>query len=746
MKNVFIILSIILLFIACKTTKDITSQTVDIVEEKKEIMETAKEVYVSEMLNKVSSIAAPITKRVDHEMTIHGDTRNDPYYWMKLTDEQKNANPYDAHTQEVVDYLNAENKYTDAMTNHLEGFSTNLFEEIKGRIKQSDMSVPYLQNGYYYITRYEEGKEYPIYSRKKGTLDAEEEIMLNVNEMAEGYDFFNVSGRTISEDNKILCYGEDTLSRRIYTLKFKQLQDGKLLEDKIENTTGYCIWANDNKTIFYVRKDDALRPYKIFKHILGTDPATDVEVFHEKDETFNTYISKSKSKKYLIIGSYATVSNEYQILDADNPNGSWKTFTPRERNLEHSISHYGDKWYITTNKDGATNFKLMTCPEEKTEAGNWSDFIAHRPDVLLSYIDIFKDFYVLGERAEGFTRLKVVKWDGSDEYYIDFGEKAITAYTSVNPDFDQKLLRIGYTSMTTPSSTYDFDVNTKEKTLLKQQEVLGEFNAADYQSEMQTALSRDGVKIPISVVYKKGTELNSETPLLLYAYGSYGSSMDPYFSSARLSLLNRGFVYAIAHIRGGQEMGRQWYEDGKMLKKKNTFNDFIDCGEHLVKNNYTSKDKLFAMGGSAGGLLMGAIMNMRPDLWKGVVAAVPFVDVVTTMLDETIPLTTGEFDEWGNPKNKEYYDYIKTYSPYDNVEAKEYPATLVTTGFHDSQVQYWEPAKWVAKLRHHKIGNQPLLLKTNMEAGHGGKSGRFERLKEVAFEYAFLLDLAGIKE
>lgn len=694
----------------------------------------------------IDGLEAPVAKKIDHEMTIHGDTRIDPYYWMKLSDEQKNAKTPDGETQAVLDFLNAENDYTNKATSHLDGFKDKLFEEIKGRIKQTDMSVPYKDNGYYYVTRYEEGKEYPIYSRKKESLEAKEEILLNVNEMAEAFDFYNIGGRTISPDNKIIAYGEDTLSRRIYTLKFKSLENGQPLKDVIENTTGYCVWGNDNKTVFYVRKDEALRPYKIFRHTLGTDPATDVEIYHEKDETFNAYVYKEKSKKYLIIGVGATVSNEYRILEADNPTGDFRLFTERERKLEHSIDYYDGNWYILTNKDGATNFKLMKTDEANTDQSSWKEFIPHRKDILLSGIDIFKDFMVLSERVEGNTAINVKPWNGDAEHYINFGEDAYTARTSVNPEFNTNILRISFTSMTTPRSTYDYDMQSKNMDLLKQQEVIGDFDADNYASERIMIPARDGVKVPVSMVYRKGTKKGADTPLLLYAYGSYGSSMDPYFSSVRLSLLDRGFIFAIAHIRGGQEMGRQWYEDGKMLNKKNTFTDFVDCGQYLVDNNYTSKEKLFAEGGSAGGLLMGAVMNMRPDLWKGVIAAVPFVDVVTTMLDESIPLTTGEFDEWGNPKDKEYYDYIKSYSPYDNVEGKEYPTTLVTTGYHDSQVQYWEPAKWVAKLRDKKTGNNPLLLKTNMEAGHGGKSGRFQRLEEVAFEYAFFLDLAGWDE
>ncbi|HFC01218.1 MAG TPA: S9 family peptidase [Phaeodactylibacter sp.] len=688
-------------------------------------------------------VKPPIAKKVPKEMTIHGDTRVDDYFWMRLSDEQKNAKIPDQQTKDVVAYLNAENDYTKKMLAHTEGLQKKLFDEIVGRIKQDDESVPYSDNGYFYLTRYEEGKEYPIYSRKKGNLEAPEEVMLDGNQLGKDYDYYRIAGRSVSTNNKILAYGEDTLSRRIYTIKFKNLETGKMLPDVIENTTGGITWANDNKTVFYTRKDDALRSYKIFKHKLGTDPAKDELIFHEKDETYGCFIYKTKSKKYLVLGSYATLTSEYQILNADTPDGKFKIFEPRNRDLklEYGISHYNDKWYIRTNLD-AKNFRLMECPEGKTARKYWKEVIPHRADVLLEGMDIFKNYLVLSERKEGITQLRIRPWKGA-EHYIDFGEKAYQAYTSVNMDFDTDILRVGYTSLTTPNSTFDYNMATKKMTLLKQQEVVGGYDKTQYQSERLFATAKDGTKIPISLVYKKGYKKDGKQPLLLYGYGSYGYSMDPYFSSVRLSLLDRGFAFAIAHIRGGEEMGRHWYEDGKLLNKKNTFTDFIDCGEFLISQNYTSKDHLFAMGGSAGGLLMGAVVNMRPDLWKGVVAAVPFVDVINTMLDETIPLTTGEFDEWGNPKDKEYYFYIKSYSPYDNVEAKDYPAMLVTTGYFDSQVQYWEPAKWVAKLRDKKTDKNPLIMHCNMSTGHGGAAGRFERHKETAMEYAFLLDLAG---
>jgi oligopeptidase B len=675
-------------------------------------------------------IQAPVAAKKPKELTIHNDTRTDNYYWLN-----------DREDKEVIAYLEAENKYTEDMMSHLKDYQEELYEEIVGRIKQTDMSVPYKDNGYFYFSRYEEGKEYPIYARKKENLDAREEVMLDVNILAKPYSFYNVGGLSVSPDNQLLAFGEDTLSRRIYTIRFKNLETGEMLEDQIPNTTGRAVWANDNKTLFYGVKDESLRSYKIFKHKLGTSASQDEEVYHEADETFSCFVYKTKSKKFIVIGSSQTISSEYRVLPADQPDGEFQILQPRERKLEYSVAHYNDHWYIRTNLD-AKNFRLMKTPETATTKENWTEVIPHRDDVLLEGMEIFKDFLVLSERKNGITQIRIRPWEGK-EHYIDFQDEAYMAYTSVNREFDTNILRMGYTSLTTPNSVYDYNMDTKEMELLKQQEVVGEFNPSDYQSERHYITARDGARVPVSLVYRKGFKKDGTAPLLLYGYGSYGYSMDPYFSSVRLSLLDRGFVYAIAHIRGGEEMGRQWYEDGKLLNKKNTFTDFIDCGEFLVKEKYAAEDQLFAMGGSAGGLLMGAIVNMRPDLWKGIIAAVPFVDVITTMLDESIPLTTGEYDEWGNPNDKEYYDYIKSYSPYDNVEAKDYPAMMVTTGLHDSQVQYWEPAKWVAKLRELKTDDQPLLLHTNMETGHSGASGRFQRYKETAMEYAFLLDLAG---
>ncbi len=684
--------------------------------------------------NQKTSMKPPVAKKIPKELTIHGHTRIDNYYWLN---ERENA--------EVINYLNAENAYTKAMMKHTEDFQKKLFDEIVGRIKQTDESVPYKSNGYWYYVRFEEGKQYPIYCRKKETMQAAEEIMLNGNELAKGHAYFQFGSLSVSTDNKLLAYGVDTVSRRKYTVYVKNLETGELLNTQIPNTTGGVTWANDNKTFFYSTKDEVtLRSDKIWRHSLGSDPKTDVTVWFEKDDTFSTFVYKSKSKKYIIIGSQSTLSTEYRTLLADKPNGEFKIFEPRKRDLEYSISHFEDRFYITTNADGAKNFKLMVTPENKTGKNNWMEVIATRSDVLLEGIEIFKDFMVVEERSNALNNLKIINMKTKEEHYLDFGEQAYSAGVSVNPDFDTEILRYEYTSLTTPNSTFDYNMASRQKTLMKEQEVVGGYDKNNYNTERLFATAADGTKIPISLVYKKGLKKDGNAPLLLYAYGSYGYSTEPYFSAARLSLLDRGFTFAIAHIRGGQEMGRQWYEDGKLLKKKNTFTDFNDCAEFLIKEKYTSNKHLYAEGGSAGGLLMGAIANMRPDLYNGILAAVPFVDVVTTMLDESIPLTTGEFDEWGNPKEKEYYDYMLSYSPYDQVKAQNYPNMLVTTGLHDSQVQYFEPAKWVAKLREMKTDNNLLIMDIDMTSGHGGASGRFDRYKTTALEYAFILNLENI--
>ncbi|HYC85428.1 MAG TPA: S9 family peptidase [Chryseosolibacter sp.] len=689
---------------------------------------------------------APVAEKVPYELTAHGNKRIDNYYWMKLSDAQKNAGKKDSATIKVLDYLNAENEYLKSRLKHTEAFQEKLYNEIIGRIKQTDESVPYKDNGYWYYDRYEEGQEYPIYCRKKESLTAPEEIILNVNELAKGHDYYQVRGLKVSEDNNLLAYGVDTVSRRRYTIYVKDLRSGKIVEEPVPNTEGYVVWANNNKTFFYSKKDSVtLRSDRIFRHQLGTAPVADPMIFQEADETFYTGIYKTKSDKYLVIWSGSTLTNYYQILNANEPAGKFREFSPREKGVEYSIDHYGDKFYVVTNLD-AQNFRLMETPESKTARQNWKEKIAHRKDTLLSGIEIFRDYLVLTERANANTLMRIIDQKTAKKHYLDFGEPAYVTYPSINIDFDTDILRYGYASLTTPNSTYDYNMKTREKKLLKQQEVVGGYNPEDYQTERLWATAEDGTRIPMSIVYKKGIKKDGSNPTLLYGYGSYGSSTDPSFSSTRLSLLNRGFIYALAHIRGGQEMGRQWYEDGKMFKKKNTFTDFIDCAEFLIEEKYTKPENMYAMGGSAGGLLMGAVVNMRPDLFKGVIAKVPFVDVVTTMLDEDIPLTTGEFDEWGNPDVLESYMYMLEYSPYDQVKPQNYPNMLVTTGLHDSQVQYWEPAKWVAKLREMKTDNNMLLLRTNMETGHGGTTGRFKVYKEIAQEYAFLLDLAGKTE
>lgn len=676
----------------------------------------------------------PKAEKIKKELTRHQHTRIDYYYWLNQRD-----NP------QVIAYLKAENDYLKAVMKHTEALQEKLFNEIIGRIKKDDSSVPYKTNGYYYYSHYHKGNEYPFYCRRKESMESPEEIMLDVNAMAKGHNYFKVTGLSVSPDNTMLAYGVDTVSRRKYTIHFKNLVTGEIIPGEIPNTTGMAAWANDNKTLFYTSKDETLRPYKIFKHVLGTPVSDDKEVYHEADETFSTDVYKSKSKKYLFIYSEHTLSTECRYLDADNPHGEFKIFQPRQKDNIYYIQHYKDKFYIRTNLE-AKNFKLMETPVNKTTKDNWQEVIPHRKDVLLKDFEIFKDFLVVEERKNALIHLRVIKLKNKEDHYIDFGEEVYAASLSKNPELDTDLLRFEYNSLTTPKSYYDYNMHDKTRKLLKQDEVVGDFDPQNYNTERLYATAADNTKIPVSLVYKKGFKKNGNNPLLLHGYGSYGSSSNPRFKSDRLSLLDRGFVFAIAHVRGGQEMGRYWYEDGKLLKKKNTFTDFIACAEHLVAEKFTNPKKLFASGGSAGGLLMGAIVNMRPDLFKGIIADVPFVDVITTMLDNSIPLTTSEFDEWGDPKEKKYYDYMLSYSPYDNVKAKDYPAMLVTTGLHDSQVQYFEPAKWVAKLRDLKTDNNLLLLHTNMEAGHSGTSGRFHRYKETALEYAFILDQLGISE
>jgi oligopeptidase B len=674
-----------------------------------------------------------MAKVIPTKLENHGYARTDNYFWLKERD-----NP------DVLAYLESENEYTEAVMAHTKELQEQLFEEIKGRIKETDTSVPYRLDDYWYYTRWEESEEYPIYARKKGSLDAAEEVMLDVNEMAEGHGFFSVGGRAVSFNQDILAFTVDTVGRRINTIRFKNLVTGETLEDLIPSVTTNIAWANDNRTLFYAMQDpETLRRYRIYRHVLGTDASEDALVYEETDEEFSSFVFRTKSKAYIMIGSFQTLSSEYRYMDANDPAGEFRILLPRERDHEYSVDHYEDHFYIRTN-DGAKNFRLMRTPVSDTRKPAWEELIPHRDEVLLGGFEIFADQLVVSERKDGLTLLRVMPWDGSGEHYLDFGEPAYRASIGINPDFNTRVLRYNYTSLTTPNSVYDYDMETREQMLMKRDEVLGGFDPGDYVTERLSATASDGVKVPISLVYRKGMRRDGSNPLLLYGYGSYGASMDAAFSSPRLSLLDRGFVFAIAHVRGGQELGRWWYEDGKLLKKKNTFTDFIACAEHLANEGYANRNRLYAMGGSAGGLLMGAVVNMRPDLFHGIVTHVPWVDVVTTMLDESIPLTTSEYDEWGDPNEKQYFDYMLSYSPYDNVTARDYPHMLVTTGLHDSQVQYWEPAKWVAKLRAMKTDENRLILKTNMEAGHGGASGRFRRYKEIAFDYAYLLDLAAM--
>ncbi len=688
----------------------------------------------------------PVAEKIPYVVEINSNERVDNYFWMRLSDEQKNAETPDSHTIKVLTYLNAENDYADVVMKHTEAFQTLLFEEIKGRIKEDDETVPYLDNGYWYHSKYFEGKEYPVMYRKKDGAETPE-VMLDVNLLAEGHDFTSVGGGAVSPDNNLLAYGVDHVSRRQYTIFVKDLNSGQLFPDEITNTSSQGVWAADSKTLFYVKKDpETLREATIMKHVLGTPVSEDKVVFDETDETFSVYLGKTKSKKYITITSSQTLTTEVRLIDAAKPEGEPVIFEPRTFDRLYSVEHLNGQFYILTNADGAKNFKLMKCADNKIGIANWTEVIPHRADVLLEGFEIFDNYLVTDERIKGLTNLRVISLADGSEHFLDFGEETYTAGISVNFNAATTLLRYSYSSLTTPNSVFDYDMSVKTKVLLKQDSVLGGFDTNNYESKRLWATAGDGTLVPVSLVYRKGFVQDGTAPMLLYSYGSYGSSTNPSFRSSVISLLDRGFVYALAHIRGGSEMGRQWYEDGKLLKKINTFTDFNDCARFLINEKYTSSEHLYAMGGSAGGLLMGAIVNMEPQLYNGVIAAVPFVDVVSTMLDATIPLTTFEWDEWGDPRKQEYYDYMLSYSPYDQVKEQEYPNMLVTTGYWDSQVQYWEPAKWVAKLRDMRTDDNILVMDVNMTAGHGGASGRFERLKTVALEYAFILDLEGIKE
>lgn len=686
------------------------------------------------------NIAAPIAEIKPKELIAHGDTRIDNYYW--INDFFKKG----PDSNKVVDYLTAENKYYDTMMSATQPLQEKMYTEMKGRIKEKDESVPVFKKGYYYYSRLVEGKDYFVYCRKKENLQATEEILLDVNAMAEGHDYFSATGFSVSPDNKLMAYGVDMVSRRQYKIYIKNLETGAIYKDEITDTEGSAVWANDNKTIFYTAKNSAtLLSEKIKKHVLGTAADTDKTVYEEKDPSNYIGVEKSKSEKYILISSQATLSSEVRWINANNPDDAFAVFQPRMKEVLYDVDHANDRFYIRTNLQ-AKNFKIVTCAEDKMESANWNDLVEHNDSILISGFDLFKNFLAINERKGGLTQIHILSTPNNSSHYLQFEEPSYIANISGNPDYNTDIMRFNYTSLTTPNSVYDYDMVSKKKQLMKQQEVIGGYDPKLYETERVFATAKDGTKVPVSIVYKKGFKKDGNSPLLLYAYGSYGISSDASFSSIRLSLLDRGFAFAIAHIRGGQELGRYWYEDGKMMKKKNTFTDFIDCAEFLISEKYTSAKHLYANGGSAGGLLMGAIANMRPDLWNGIIAAVPFVDVITTMSDASIPLTTNEYDEWGNPANKESYDYMKSYSPYDKVEKKAYPNMLVTTGLHDSQVQYFEPAKWVAKLRVMKTDTNRLFLYTNMEAGHGGASGRYKPLKDKAREYAFLLALEGVSE
>ena len=683
----------------------------------------------------MKEITPPILKKVPKSLIKFNDERIDNYYWLR-----ERENPC------VIDYLNSENDYYKKMTLHTKDFQDKLFHEIKNKIKQEDQSVPYFLNGYWYVTKYKENLDYPIYFRYKDSLKSKEEILFDCNKLAQSHDYFNLSNFKVSPNNKIVAFSVDTVSRRLYTIKFKNLDNGEILKDEIINTSGTFAWASDNSTLFYTNRDtQTLRNDKIFKHKIGDALVNDKLVFHETDETFYTNVSKSKSNKFIIISSSSTLTSEFQFLSSNKPDDQFTLFNKRERGVEYSISHFEDHFYIITNKNDAFNYKLLRTELKNTSSENWIEVIEHRENVLIEGIDIFKDFLVVSERFNGLNRINIKPWNGSESYYLKFESETFSCYTTGNLDFDSKKLRYAYNSLNEPHSIIEFDMFSKDKIILKQNQVLDtKFSKDNYITKRIWADSRDGTKIPISIIHKKNIKKDGTNPLLLYAYGSYGNTIDPTFSISRLSLLDRGFVFAISHVRGSEYLGRSWYEDGKLLNKINTFNDYIDCTKHLIKENYSSCNHMYAYGGSAGGLLVGAVMNMAPELYNGIIAAVPFVDVVTTMLDETIPLTTSEYDEWGNPNEEKFYNYILSYSPYDNVSKINYPNLLVTTGLHDSQVQYWEPAKWVAKLRANKLGNNKLFLNTNMDTGHGGSSGRFEAIKDLAKEYSFLFDLENI--
>jgi oligopeptidase B len=677
---------------------------------------------------------APIANKIPTPLVAHNDTRTDDYFWLN-----------DIENPAVKTYLESENSYTQAQMADTEGLQEHLYQEMKARYKKDDASLPYFFNQYWHVVKYKEGFEYPFFYRHFEDLEAPEELILDVNLLAKKYKYFDIGSLSCSPCNRYLAYGFDVKGDRKHHIQIKDLQTGELLSESFKNTSGKVVWSADSQYFFYIKLDNSFRAYKVFRHQLGTDPKQDVLIFHEKNEAFDVYLSKSKSQEYIFLSTSCTSMDEHHFLNSQSPLADFTCIQARSQDLEYSVEQYQDQFYIITNHQGATNFKMMTCPISMPSMAHWQALIPHREDVLLEGFEIFNDYLVIEEREQGLLKIQIRPWGSTTPHYLHFEEATYNAYIDTNLAFDSQVLRYSYSSLTQASTIFDYHMATGEQTVVKITEVLDEkYKASELVAQRLWATAKDGTQIPISLVYHQSTEINAKTPLLLYAYGSYGLTIDASFSSVRLSLLQRGFVYAIAHVRGGEYLGRPWYEDGKLLKKKNTFSDFIACAEFLHAQNYSSAEHSYAMGGSAGGLLMGVVSNTAPELFNGIVAQVPFVDVMTTMLDDTLPLTIGEYEEWGNPNEPVFYDYMKSYSPYDQVSAQAYPHMLVTTGINDSQVQYWEPAKWVAKLRAYKTNQNMLLLKTDMDAGHGGASGRFESLKDDAFEYAFLLKLEGI--
>lgn len=677
---------------------------------------------------KDSLVMPPKANKVPHVMTEHGDTRTDNYYWLR-DDSRKDPN--------VLDYLNAENAYTESVMKEGKALEETLFNEMVSRMAQNDESVPYIYNGYTYRTIYQEGKDFPIYQRKPVNSEGEWEVLVDGNERAKGHEFYQLGDLTISPDNKRIAIAEDKEGRRNYNVAYKDLSDNTWKENVLTNISANLVWANDSKTLFYVDKDpQTLLPYQIYRHQYGTDRKQDVKIFEENDDRFYTWMGKSKSEDYILVSIESSTTSESRLIDANAPEKPMVIFSARQEGREYDIDHFNGEFYIRSNHESELFGLYKTASIDKP----WETVIAPQKEVDLEGFDLFNRWLVVEERKQGLVSLRQIDWKTGQSTNVTFDDPVYMAWLGFNPQADSEELRFGYTSMTTPSSTYQWNMQTHQKQLLKQQEVKG-FERNLYESERIWVKAQDGVEVPVSLVYRKDLFKKGENPILIYGYGSYGSSIDPSFSSPRLSLLDRGFVYAIVHVRGGGELGKRWYNQGKMEHKVNTFTDFIDATKYLIAKGYGAPKHVYAMGGSAGGLLMGAVVNMAPELYRGVVSQVPFVDVVTTMLDASIPLTTGEYEEWGNPADKDVYFRLKSYSPYDNVVAKEYPHLLVTTGLHDSQVQYWEPAKWVAKLRELKTDNNLLLLETNMSAGHGGKSGRFNRLRDTAKEYAFILML-----